>query len=237
MRMQKVSCVFMSVLMVLFLTGPVVWAAEKQIPTVTVTGHAEMSVRPDVAFITLGVVTAGNDVAIERQENDQAVQRIVEAVTALGIEQNKITTSQFFLQPIYRQQDPKEQATPVISGYRLQNTMIITVEDLAKTSAVIDAVFQAGANQFQGLRFGLRDDKAVRDELLKKAVLDGKRKAGIIADTLGINVGKLISVSETGRTNPVYTGDAPTFKQDAVRTPVEAGSMTVSVNVTLSYEL
>ncbi|MBP1765880.1 MAG: outer membrane protein, 28Kda [Firmicutes bacterium] len=153
------------------------------------------------------------------------------------MDQSKITTSQFFLQPIYRQQDPKEPATQVISGYRLQNTMIIAVDDLTKTGAVIDAAFRAGANQFQGLRFGLKDDKAIRDELLKMAVLDGKRKAGIIADALGVSLGKLASVVETARNNPVYTGDAATLKQDAAGTPVGAGSMTVSVNVALSYEL
>jgi len=237
MRAKKISWVFMSIMMVIFLTAPAVWAAEKQTSTVTVAGHAETTVTPDVAFITVGVVTAGSDLEAERQENDRAVRQIVEAVVALGVDQSKITTSQFFLQPIYRQQDPKEPATQVISGYRLQNTMIIAVDDLTKTGAVIDAAFRAGANQFQGLRFGLKDDKAIRDELLKMAVLDGKRKAGIIADALGVSLGKLASVVETARNNPVYTGDAATLKQDAAGTPVGAGSMTVSVNVALSYEL
>ncbi|MBP1765879.1 MAG: hypothetical protein H6Q65_2937 [Firmicutes bacterium] len=41
MRAKKISWVFMSIMMVIFLTAPAVWAAEKQTSTVTVAGHAE----------------------------------------------------------------------------------------------------------------------------------------------------------------------------------------------------
>ena len=235
--MKNVFRVLMGLVMVIFLATPVVMAAENPMSAITVTGQAEMSVVPDTAVITAGVVTAGSDLESVRQENDRTVLQILDAVTTLGVERSKITTSQFLLQPIYRQQDPKEQATPVIIGYRVQNNMTIVVGDLAKTGAVIDAAFQAGANQFQGLRFGLKDDKAIRDELLKMAVLDGKRKAGIVAETLGVSVGKLISAVETGRINAVYTTDAATLKQSNAGTPVEPGSVKVGASVTLSFGL
>lgn len=237
MYLTKAFRIFIGMMLAICLAAPAAFAAEKSASGITVTGHAETLATPDIAFITLGVTTAGTSLETVRQENDQTMRQIIDALTALGVPRDKISTSQFSLQPINRQQDPKEPTTPIVSGYRLQNTLNIAVEDLSKISSVIDASLQAGANQFQSLRFGLKNDSAIRNELLKTAVHDGKIKAGIIADSLGVPLGKLTSVVEAGRISPVYTNEAASMRAGALETPVEPGSIRVSVNVTLSFDL
>lgn len=201
--------------------------------TINVTGNAETTVVPDIAFISCGIVSTGVDVEAARGENDKVMRRIIETLTQQGIARSRITTSQFSLQPIYRS-DAKDGGVGTISGYRLQNTVSVAVEDLTKIGAVIDGAFQAGANQFQGLRFGLKDDGALRDELLKKAVQDGRRKAAIIADALGVSLGQAVSVTEAGRMAPV-AADVRMMKVNSAGTPVEAGTLTVAVEVNLVF--
>ena len=199
---------------------------------IRVTGHAETTVVPDLAVLSVGVVSTASEVESARVENDRTMRRIVDVLTQQGVDKREITTSQFSLEPIYRS-DSTNGGAGTIGGYRLQNTVSVTVYDLTKIGPVIDAVFRAGANQFQGLRFGLRDDRSVRDEVLKQAVLDGKHKADVIADALGVKLGRAVSVSEIGRVVPMTEGFRTTAVQATV--PIEAGSLTVDVDASMEF--
>lgn len=208
-------------------------AGDKAAGTITVTGHAELAVVPDIAFITAGVVTSGADVETARRENERVMRRIIEAVAAQGIDKRKIATSQFSLQPVY-----KNDGSGLVSGYRLQNNVTVTVEDLGAIGPVIDAAFQAGANQFQGLHFAIKDDGKLRDDLLRQAVQDGRHKADVIAGALGVAIGQPLSVTEVGRYRAVQAEDYRSLKAAAPgRTPIEAGVLTVGMDVNLVFGL
>lgn len=215
------------------LAGPALAAPADAPATLTVTGHAEAVVAPDIAFVTTGIVTTGPDVETARAENDRVMRRIIDALAAQGIDKSKIVTSQFSLQPLYKN-DAKDGGYGTIAGYRLQNNVTVTVENLVKTGAVIDAAFAAGANQFHGLRFALKDDGKLRDDLLAKAVQDGRRKAAVMAEALGVNLGRPLSVAEAGRFMPMQADAVRSFKA-APGTPIEAGALTVSIDVNLVF--
>ncbi len=234
--MLKRSLVILTVLSLLAacLAGPVLAAPADGARTITVTGHAEAVVAPDIAFVTAGIVTTGASAEAARADNDRTMRRIIDALDALGIDKRNIATSQFSLQPIYRN-DGKDGSPGAISGYRLQNSVTVKVEDLGKIGPVIDAAFAAGANQFQGLRFAVRDDGRLYDELLRKAVLDGRHKAEVMADALGVALGQPLSVAEAGRYMPVQNDAVRSYKAVAGGSPIEAGTMTVSVDVNLVF--
>jgi uncharacterized protein YggE len=210
-------------------------AAPAEQGKITVTGHAEATVAPDVAFVTAGIVTTGTDVEAARGDNDRIMRRIIDALAARGIAKSKIATSQFNLQPIYSNEN-RDGGPVAISGYRLQNSVTVTVEDLTKIGAVIDAAFQAGANQFHGLRFAVKDDGRLHDELLRKAVADGRHKAAVMAEALGVTLGQPLSVSEAGRYMPMAASDMA-LKSVAGGAPIEAGTLTVSVDVNLVFAM
>lgn len=202
--------------------------------TVTVTGHAELTVVPDIAYITAGIVTTGADVESARRENERAMRRIIDAVTALGIDKNNVKTAQFSLQPVYKN-DSKDGTAGAIGGYRLVNSLTVAIEDLEKIGPVIDAAFQAGANQFQGLRFAVKNDGKLRDELLRLAVQDGRHKAAVMAEALGLTLGPPQAVTEAGRYSPVQADNYRSLKAVANGTPIEAGTLTVGMDVNLTF--
>lgn len=219
-------------LLAVCLAGTALAAPAEGARTITVTGHAEAVVAPDVAFVTAGIITAGADAESARADNDRTMRRIIDALAAQGIAKGDIATSQFSLQPIYKN-DGKDGSPGAISSYRLQNSVTVKVEDLGKIGPVIDAAFAAGANQFQGLRFAVKDDGRLYDELLRKAVQDGRHKASVMADALGVALGQPLSVSEAGRYMPVQADAMRSYK--AAGTPIETGTMTVSVDVNLVF--
>ncbi len=231
--MLKRTVTLLTILSLLAFAVPALAAPAAEQGRITVTGHAETTVAPDIAFVTAGVVTNGADVESARGENDRTMRRIIDALAAQGIDRSRIITSQFSLQPIYRN-DARDGGPGTVTGYRLQNNVTVTVEDLGKIGAVIDAAFAAGANQFNGLRFAVRDDGRLHDELLRKAVQDGRHKAAVMADALGATLGQPLSVSEAGRFMPMQADAVRALKVGA-GTPVEAGALTVSVDVNLEY--
>ncbi len=216
--------------------APVLAASAAEQGKITVTGHAEATVAPDVAFITAGIITTGADVETARGDNDRIMRRIIDALGAQGVAKDKIATSQFNLQPIYAG-DGRDGTPGTITGYRLQNSVTVTVEDLTKIGAVVDAAFGAGANQFQGLRFAVRDDGRLHDELLRKAVADGRHKAAVMAEALGVALGQPLSVAETGRFLPMAASSDMALKSFAGGTPLAAGTLTVSVDVNLVFAM
>lgn len=211
-------------------------AEQGERPSVSVTGHAEMAVVPDTAYISLGIITTGADVAKAKTENDTTMNRIYTAVELLGISKDQIQTSGFSVQPQYKQ-NTKNDDLAVIAGYRVQNTVTVKVTDFTQISQVIDAASQAGANQINGLRFAVNDEGALRDQLLAKAVLDGKHKAALIAGTLGASLGQATSVNLSGYFSPLGE-NVRMYKADmASSTPVSAGTLSVSADVSMVFQL
>jgi uncharacterized protein len=239
--MKKTRIAILAVMLVaLYATGVQASSADtaacanaKNPRTISVSGHAEISVAPDTAIITTGIVTTGKNVQTARQANNEVMNRLIDALKAQGIDKSKIATTEFTLQPVYRD-DPKDNDPPKLVGYSLQNNVTIMVEDLTKIGPVIDQAFAAGANQFNSLQFVLRNQAPLQDELLKKAVEDGKHKATIIATTLGIKLGLPISVSLSNQYVP-YANRMMFGKADAASTPIEAGSLTVSTDVSMVF--
>ncbi len=209
-------------------------AADKNLATISVTGNAKIAITPNVAYLNLGVTTTGADVEPTRTENESIMRRVIEGLIAQGVDRKMITTSQFSLQPLYNNEG--RDTVQRISGYRLQNNVTVAIEELSSIGTVIDAAFRAGANQFHGLRFGLKNDSNLRDELLRKAVQDGRRKALIIADALDVTLGNPVSVSEAGGYAPMQA-DSYQMMKTATGAPIEAGMQTVSLDVNLVFNI
>lgn len=91
---QSIS-IFIGMMLAICLAAPAAFAMEKSASGITVTGHAETLATPDIAFITLGVTTAGTSLETVRQENDQTMRQIIDALTALGVPRTKFRPSIF----------------------------------------------------------------------------------------------------------------------------------------------
>jgi len=116
----------------------------------------------------------------------------------------------------------------------------VTLDDLEKIGGVIDAAAQAGANHVQGIQFTLRDQDAVRAEALREAATRARAQAEVLAAALGLKVVRVLSAEENSpRFMPInhpLAGRAA-MSSAAVATPVEAGTLDVAAEVTLSVEV
>ena len=70
------------------------------------------------------------------------------------------------------------------------------MENLERVGAVIDAALGAGANQLDGVYFGLENDLETRTDALRAAITEARRKAQAMADALGVQLEAVLSVNE-----------------------------------------
>jgi uncharacterized protein YggE len=88
------------------------------------------------------------------------------------------------------------------------NSISIRLDNLALIGPVVDAGLKAGANQLEGVQFALRDDLPQREEALKKAVNEARRKAGAMAEAMDVELREVLEISEGTFSNGDVVGYA-----------------------------
>ncbi|WP_309087518.1 SIMPL domain-containing protein [Phenylobacterium sp.] len=206
--------------------------------TLNLAAYGETKVAPDMATITLGVMTEGKTAAEAMQANAARMNSVVASLRRSGLAEKDIQTSNLNLSPQYRYQ---ENQPPVLVGYQASNTVTITVRDLKRLGAAVDASVGAGANQVHGISFGLDDRTAAENAAREQAVKALGAKADLYARATGHRVTRLVTLSEGTASYPVPPPmpmmEAASFRGKAADTSVSPGELTVRVDITGLYEL
>jgi uncharacterized protein YggE len=158
---------------------------------------------------------------------------VVDGLKVAGIAPKEIQTTNFSLSPAYEQ--TKEGQSPFITGYRIINSVHITVHDIAKLGDILDKVVSLGANQIGSIQFGLSDPKALKDEARKQAMANAIANAKLYADAAGVELGPVLTISEEEGYQP-GSGSGPIMGFDQAA-PIEAGTTTVEVRLRVTWEL
>lgn len=210
--------------------------AEPPQPSLTLTGRGEVAAAPDMATITLGVVSFEKTAAQAMAETSLATARIIDTLKAGGIAGKDLQTRDLSLQPKWKNRQYSSGEAPEIEGFTASNTVIVRVRDMSNLGGLLDQVVQMGANRFQGLSFGLQQPEPARDEARKAAVAEATRKARLYADAAGVTLGPILSISESGGVSP-----QPMMMMEAARmsadVPVEGGEVSVNASVTMVFAI
>lgn len=211
----------------------------RSLTKVSVTGDSIVQAQPDTAILTVSVVTQASRALDAQQENANRSDAVVRALKSAAGAGAEIKTSGYSLQP---QRVYKEGQPPTISGYEARNSVIVTLADLTKVGAVIDAASQAGANDVAGISFTLRKDRPARDQALAEATREAVSKAQVIAQALGGRVARIMEIEEEGvqRPRPVYQVESYGVagrSTMAASTPIEVGTLDITSRVQLIAEI
>ena len=211
-----------------------------QIPTkrtMSVSGQGVVYASPDIAYITLGIITENADAKVAQQENADIMSKVIDSIKAEGIKAQDIQTERYYISPKYSYD--KDTGESRIVGYTVTNSIRVTIRDIKKTGTIIDLAADSGVNITTSISFGLSDYEKYYNEALKAAVEKAKKRAQTIAGALGVTVDVPVSVSESGGYEPIYSYNYDysfNMKAEAAPTPIESGTITVRANVYMTYE-
>lgn len=209
--------------------------------TITVSGNGEARATPDTAIVTLAVTKQEKTARESLDANNTAMSAVLDALKADGIEARDLQTSGFTIQPVYdySQNNDGSQKPPVLVGYQTTNSLTIRLRDLSKAGALIDKSVTLGINQGGDIRFVNEDTAAILKDARAKAMKDAIAKAKELTAAAGVDVGRIVDISETVSNPMPMPMMAMAEKADAPRAvPMAPGenSYNVSVNVTFAIK-
>lgn len=203
---------------------------------ITVHGHSEMKVKPDIAFANLSVTTQAKAESDAVSQNATRAAALLSQLKQAGVAATDIQTQFYTVQPQY-----DYTASPaVLTGYEVVNSFRVKLVNLPKAGLILDEASAAGATQTEGLTFDLLDRKKVQAEALVAAVADAREKADLMAGAAGVGVGRLRSL--TDQPNLVESGPRPMFAMRAAvngtaTTPVSPQAIDITEDVTAVYAI
>lgn len=172
---------------------------------VTVTGTGTVKAKPDIAHVTLAVVSDAKTAADATALNSDAMSKLCDTIEKCKVGKKDIKTTGFNLQPVY---DYPEKGSAKLSGYVVNNYLSVTVRDLAILGKLLDKAITSGANRVEGVTWDIADKADIFTQTRKNALADALGKAKLYAEGGSFKLGKVKSIEDHSY-NSRNTSDGP----------------------------
>jgi len=205
--------------------------------TIQIMGQAQIAVPADRVRISFSVETEGTSAGEATAENAELMDAVIAAIRGMNLPGLDFETFGYALRPEY-EVSREGTGTRAISGYRVQNTLQVTVPDVEAAGRILDRAVQAGANRVSNLQFEASDTREARMQALRDAVAQAREQAQAIASAMGVRLG--IALEVQGGANapgPQSLGGMMLRAAAETTTPVEAGDQWVTASVTIKYRI
>lgn len=205
-----------------------------------VDADGEHLARPDLMHVTAGVVTTGRTAKEALAANSTLANQLLAAVRANGIEPRDVQTSQLTVAPQFardRGAADGEEGVRRITGYLARNRLQLRLRDLARAPDVINALFEAGANEVNGPHFTVSEPEPALRAARRAAVAEARLEADTYADALGMKVARVLRVSERQSFESEEDGYIVVTGSRIPQTPLEPGEVRVQVKVWIDYAM
>ena len=212
-------------------------------PTVsrlTVRGQGLVTVRPDVAMVTMGANVRRDSAAEAFDRANALIAQLNQLLREQGVPERDVQTRQFSLFPEFGR--PPSDGPPPIVGWRAVNILSIRLRDFTRLGAIIDAAARVLGNdaQISGITFTVEDTDAVARRARDQAIANARERADQIAAAAGVRIVRILSITETSAPppTPVARAAAPA-PAGIVAQPAEIapGELNLSVTVEIVYEI
>jgi uncharacterized protein len=209
-------------------------------------GEATVRARPDAVQLRVGLTAQAPTPARASSENAQRMNAVLDAVKkaigepTLAAGEAEVRTATVRLFPIYAQPGDGSQA-PRIEAYRATNAVTVTIRDFTKRDqgfigSLIEAATQAGANEIAGPHFLVEKDVKPLTEARVNAIDAARVKAETYAKALGVKLGRVLVVTETGsKLAPMSMMERSDAAQAAP--PIEGGTNEIKSRVKVVWEI
>ena len=201
--------------------------------TITVTATGRVEGTPDVLELVVGVRTRDRSARTSLDRNNDLANKVIDAVKEAGVEDKDVQTSDFSISPSYN--DDRD-----INGYEVSNLVTAKLRDFDKAGEVIDAATEIAGDEviIYGVQFSFDDNSLLVARARSEAVKRAKAQAQQLAKAADVELGDLMSLTEDSQPEPpIFSTESRAAAGDVAAAPIEPGSETLSVQVTLVYKI
>jgi uncharacterized protein YggE len=201
--------------------------------TITVTGSGTVHGTPDTINFQIGVSTVNPLATAALTENDNKVRALEAALEKNGVTKRDMQTSGL---NIY--DNTNNQGT--VTGFTVQDTLSVTMHQVQKAGAAIDAAARAVGNgvQLNGVSFTITNDSSLLRAARIRAMDNARLAAGQLAKAGDAHVTGIVKITDNeNQSSGVYYPEFSAGEALRAAVPLETGSQPVNVQVTVVYSL
>ncbi len=181
-----------TLLLALLIVATPAFAAPER--SVSVNADAWVEAIPDILKLSITV----KETAANMDEAQRAVARTVPEILTLarehGVEDGDIDSSRVNAYPEYEHRNNRR----IYVGETVTRDIQITLRDPSRYGSLIQQLSELKLHQINGPQMAHSQLDELKLEALKKALAKARYKAGIIAEELDMDLGKVIEVQESG---------------------------------------
>lgn len=219
------SLYFMIFLGTIFFSSCTVNKPAEPVRTISVSGTGSVAVKPDQVTLRFFVKTSEWNVNLAAEKNATATTNVLKAIKALEIDEADIAT--------YDYRISQDNSKDYPGKYTVTNSITVLVRNIEKTGNVIDEAVKNGANGLTSFEYSVSDTATALRQARTLAVQDA---AALLAGASGCILGNVMDIQE----NESMYSNTRMLKGvgfNSASTPIEAGTVTISTSVNITYAL
>ena len=230
---------FSPICLIVLLCGSV-YAADKDIRLISVTGLVEKSFQPDIVRLNITVWGKGESAKKAQTNNQISYDIFKKSLETFKILKDDVQTSNYELNPEYKY-DQKTNKNSV-SGYIVNQVLIITLRKIDDAGSLIDSLttnskLMTNGVNVNSLGFDLdkRDDE--ERKLLVEAVKSAEAQAEILASASKVKLKGIYRLSPKSQNSTTPTNGIMMLKSssESDTTQLSSGSVIVRSEVAAEY--
>jgi uncharacterized protein len=208
---------------------------------IRVIGRAVVEVAPDFVTVRVGVSNRAPSPTAALDQNSAAARKVVDFAKASGIQERDIQTDAVNLSPLFKTvRDSSGTTRQEPDGYTASNIVRVKLSDLSRLGAFMRQALDQGANNIDGVQFGLSNYERAKDDARTRAVEDAMRQGQRLAEAAKVKLGRIQEILSPPRSQVVsdrIPGMAMRAAAPAAPVPVEAGSLQVNAEVEIIWAI
>ena len=171
----------------------------KEERTISVRGNGRVDVPPDSIIISIRVETDYKEYDKAMLLASNKIERLNQKFAEAGFNINDLKTKRFSINTKYiddlRLRSDNTVKSKLLENYTCRHDLKIQFDfDTARLSKAIEVITGYDPDPKFSINFTVKDIETVKDEILKKATADAKRKAEVICNASGVTLGELIGI-------------------------------------------
>ncbi len=223
-------------------TGKTVSAGREETPqTVTVTASGTVQLTPDMATVTLGVMTREETAQKAQEENGRTVQKVTDVLKEKGVAEESIRTSHYSMYPQYDYYGDGER---VLTGYVVSMTITVSDQKIEDVGKLLGDCVAAGVNSIDSVTFLCSGYDAAYEQALAQAVDAAHAKAQALAKAAGKTLDGAVGITEGWQDlSAKYRNDTTQYSIEADAAEAAGavaflpGETQITTNVTVTYSM
>ena len=235
-RGRLATALVVVLLIVVLLVGILIGHSNKSsAATINVTGSGTVQGTPDTVNFQIGVSNTGASATKALNANNQQIASLEAALEQHGVKKSDMQTSGL---DIY----DNTNMAGAITGFTVSDSLSVTMHNLKDAGAAIDAGAQVAGNnvQLSGITFSISNDSKLLAAARARAMRNAYTEASDVAKGANTTVGNVLHVTDqenTSSPNIIYPEGVQSFASAARAVPIEAGTQSINVQVSVTYAL